>query len=75
MTSPRELLAHVKPTEAEITRLAIEEADPGRVAMFEPIERGPVFALLALAVVGLAALPSCLFRMARGALRSRPPEA
>jgi len=72
--SPRELLAHVKPTEDEIVRLAVEETDPSRVAKFEPVARGPVFALLALAAVGLAALPSCLFRIVRGALRPRSSE-
>ena len=74
MTAARELLVHLKPTDTEITRLAIEETDPSRVAKFEPITRGPVFALLALAVVGLAALPSCLFRIVRGVLRSRPTD-
>lgn len=75
MISPRELLGYVKPTEAEITRLAIDEADPLRYARFEPIARGPVFALCALALIGLAAIPSSLFRAIRGALRSQPPAA
>jgi hypothetical protein len=73
--SPREILGAVKPTEAEIKRLAIDEADPLRYARFEPIARGPLFGLCALALVGLAALPSSVFRAIRGALRSQPPEA
>ena len=48
--------------------LALRETDPAQAGRFAPIARGPVFALLALAGVVLAALPACALRLLR-----RPP--
>jgi hypothetical protein len=60
------LLERVKPTDREIRKLAQREVDAAQAQRFEPIARGPVFALLALAVIGLAALPSLLWRLLVG---------
>lgn len=67
----RKLLQHFKPTDQEIRKLALDETDPRRVHRYEPIARGPVFALIAIPAVVLLALPSCLVRLLRGALRAR----
>lgn len=61
------LLERLKPTHREIRRLAHREVDPAQAASFEPVSRGPVFAVLALACIGLAALPSLLRRLITGA--------
>jgi hypothetical protein len=65
------VLQHLKPTDAEIRRLALDETDPSRADHYEPIARGPAFALLALSVVLVLAMPSCLLRLVRGVLRAR----
>jgi hypothetical protein len=57
------LLERVRPTDHEIRELALRETDAAQALRFEPIARGPVFALLPLACVGLAALPSLLWRL------------
>ena len=59
------LLERLKPTDGEIRELALRETDPAQAARFAPIARGPVFAVLGLAAVGLAALPACLARLLR----------
>ena len=59
------LLERLKPTDREIRALALRETDPAQAARFAPIARGPIFAVLALAAVGLAALPGCLIRLLR----------
>lgn len=59
------LLERLKPTDREIRELALRETDPSQAQRFAPIERGPVFALLGLAGIGLAALPSLLWRLLR----------
>jgi hypothetical protein len=64
------LLERLKPTEREIRELALRETDPSQVERFRPITRGPLFAVLGLAAVGLAALPSLLLRL----LRPRPAD-
>ena len=57
----------LKPTDAEIRKVAVRETDPQFAAYFEPIAKGPIVALAILAAVGLAALPMTLFRLvARG---------
>ena len=61
------LLRHLRPTHAEIVALALRETNPGEAERFEPIVRGPAWALAALACIGLAAIPSCIARLARGA--------
>ena len=60
------LLQRVKPTDREIRELALRETDASQAHRFEPIARGPVFALLALACIALAALPSLLWRLLVG---------
>ena len=63
------LLDRLKPTDREIRELALRETNPRLVARFEPIARGRLLALVAIPVVVLLALPSCLLRLARGAFR------
>ena len=58
-------LARLKPTDREVRDLALRETDPTQAARFATIARGPVFALLALAAVGLAALPAAALRLLR----------
>jgi hypothetical protein len=57
------VLERLEPTERELRELALQETDPARAGRFAPIVRGPVFAVLALAVVGVAALPGILRRL------------
>lgn len=57
------MLERLEPTEREIRELALQETDPARAGRFAPITRGPVFAVLALAVLALAALPGILRRL------------
>jgi len=57
------VLERLEPTEREIRELALRETDPAQARHFAPIVRGPVFAVLALAAVGLAALPGVLRRL------------
>ena len=64
------MFERLRPTDREIRELALRETDPTRAARFEPIVRGPAWAVLGLLGVGLAALPALLVRLARG--RSRP---
>jgi hypothetical protein len=59
---------HLRPTDREILELARRETDPREAARFEPICRGPLFALLAIPLVVLLALPSCALRALRGRL-------
>ena len=59
------LLKRLKPTDREIRALALRETDSAEAAQFTPITRGPIFAVVALAAVGLAAIPSCLIRLLR----------
>ena len=63
---------HLKPTDDEIEALALRETDPAQAARFGPITRGPLFAMLAMAAVVLAAIPACVVRIVRGLLGSRP---
>lgn len=61
----------MKPTQAEIRALAQRETDPTRHHEFSPITRGPIWAGLALAAIGLAASPVMIWRAIRGlALRA-----
>ena len=61
---------HLKPTDHEILELAQRETDAREADRFQPICRGPLFALIAIPLVAVAALPSCLLRLLRG-LRAR----
>ena len=63
------LLRQLRPTRAEVVALALRETDPREAARFEPIVRGPGWAVFALACIGLAAIPSTLVRLARGSWR------
>jgi hypothetical protein len=60
------VLERLEPTEQEIHELALQETDPTRAKHFAPIARGPLFAVLALLGVGLAALPGVLRRLVFG---------
>ena len=60
------LLERLKPSDREIRELALRETDAAQAHRFEPIARGPVFAAVALACIGLAALPSILWRLLTG---------
>lgn len=59
------LVSALKPRDREVLALAEREADPRSAARFEPICRGPWFAVAALAVVGLVSLPGMAWRLAR----------
>lgn len=62
----RAISSRLRPTDREIIELARRETDPREVDCFEPICRGPFFALIAIPLIALAALPSCLLRLLRG---------
>lgn len=57
------LLEYLRPTPAEIERLALRETDPARYAEFEPITRGFAYALGILLMVGIAAAAVTPFRL------------
>jgi hypothetical protein len=59
----------LKPSHDEIRALALRVTDPSQAARFEPIARGPLFAVAAILAVGCAALPGCAVRLLRS-LRS-----
>ncbi len=59
------MIERLKPTDEEIRELALRETDPTQAERFAAIARGPVYAVLALAALGLAALPSLLWRLVR----------
>lgn len=58
-------LSFLKPTDAEIRKLAIDETDPRKAHLFAPIENGPLVAVLMLVFVGLAAIPAQIWRIPR----------
>lgn len=64
------LVSSLKPRDREVMALAEREADPRSAAQFEPIGRGPWFAVAGLAVVGLLSLPGMAWRLARALVRS-----
>lgn len=66
----QKLAASLKPRDGEVIALAEREADPRVSAQFEPICRGPWFAVLALAVIGLLSLPGMGWRVIRFLFRS-----
>ncbi len=57
------LASMLKPSDDQIRRLAQREANPNHAAAFAPISRGPFFAVTALLVVGLVAIPLTLFQV------------
>jgi hypothetical protein len=60
------IASRLRPTDREIVELARRETDAREAARFEPICRGPLFALVAIPLLVLAALPACLLRLLRG---------
>ena len=62
------LKASLKPSDEEVLALAERETDPELAAQFDPICRGPLLAMLALACVGLASLPAILVRLLKALL-------
>jgi hypothetical protein len=69
-------LDYLKPSEADIRRLAEQETDPALAASFEPVCRGPLVAFLILAAIGIAAIPHFVLRTLRLAFggASRPAQ-
>jgi hypothetical protein len=59
------LLRALRPTEKELEAMARAETDPTRYAQFEPICRGPIFAILVLALAGFITLATLPIRMVR----------
>jgi hypothetical protein len=55
-----------------VLALAEKEARPELAAAFQPICHGPVFTVVALAVVGLASIPGILLRLMKAAVRANP---
>ena len=47
-------LTRLRPTEHEVRRMAAAETDPRLYARFAPITRGTTFAIIALAILGVA---------------------
>lgn len=68
------LLQRLKPTDRETREMALRETDPEQVERFEPIALGPLFALVAVPVVLLMALPSIALRLLRSPPRGEPEE-
>jgi hypothetical protein len=66
---------HLKPSDREILALAMRETDPREAHRFEPICRGPLFAVIAIASIGLLAIPSLLVRAARASAGRDPGSA
>jgi hypothetical protein len=62
----------LKPTQAEVERLALRETEPEHYKEFAPFERGPFFAVAVVIGVGLLsvlAVPArVLVRVLRGSL-------
>lgn len=58
-----QIIDRIKPSQGEICRLAEQEANPAYYARFTPIARGPLFALLGLAVILILAVPTIIIRM------------
>lgn len=61
-----EFTRHLKPSDREILALAVRETDPREAHRFEPICRGPLFAVLAIPAIVLLAIPSLVVRTLRG---------
>jgi hypothetical protein len=65
----------LRPTKVELADLARAEADPANYGRFQPICRGPMFALFVIGVAVLAALPAMVARLVRHSLHFRRGEA
>ena len=64
--------AALKPRDEEVLALAEKEGQPDVAGAFQPICRGPLFAVVALAAVGLASIPGILLRLLKAAVRADP---
>jgi hypothetical protein len=53
----------LRPSDDQIRELALREATTSHAAAFEPVARGPVFAVVALAVVGVLAVPLTIWQL------------
>lgn len=53
----------LRPSDDQIRELALREATTAHSAAFEPVVRGPVFAVVALALVGLLVVPLTLWQI------------
>jgi hypothetical protein len=53
----------LRPSDDQIRALALREATTTHAAAFEPVARGPVFAVVALVCVGLVAVPLTLWQV------------
>jgi hypothetical protein len=67
-----ELIGHLKPSEHEVIALALRETDAREAHRFEPICRGPLFAVVAIPAIVLLAIPSLVARALRGWLGRGP---
>lgn len=57
------LLQRLRPTERDVFDLARRETDPRLLKHFEPIARGPAFAVAALVALGIVAACTVPFRL------------
>jgi hypothetical protein len=62
---------YARPTDDEIIALAISETDHRSSRRFEPIARGPVFAVAAVVAVVMAAAPFVVARFVKSCLCTR----
>jgi hypothetical protein len=65
------LFALLKPTEAELGQLALRETDPQFYEDFEPLTRGPIYAVLVLFLVCICATVAIPSRLAKRLIGSR----
>jgi predicted membrane-bound mannosyltransferase len=64
--------AALKPRDEEVLALAEKESTPDLAGAFRPICRGPVFAVVALAVVGVVSIPGMVLRLIKAAAGANP---
>lgn len=64
----RSLLQRLKPTEEEVRELALRETDARAFRRFQPINRGPLFAVSAILVVLFVSIPASIIRLFRSGL-------
>jgi len=65
-------LGALKPRDEEVLALAEKESRPDLASAFRPICRGPVFAVVAIALVGLASIPAMALRLVKSAIGANP---
>jgi hypothetical protein len=59
----------LRPSQRGVEELAKAEADPDQCSRFEPICKGPVFAVIVIVFAGLVSLPALLVRAVPRRLR------